>query len=131
MGGIRRILAVDDEEPVLFVLKHTLERMVNGFVVETASDGREALEKVGQQKYDLVLTDVRMPFVDGIELTEEIRASGSHTVVLWLTAYGSTVERAEARKLGVSCCLIKPLRIGAIRQAVRDALADTAPTGPS
>jgi two-component system capsular synthesis sensor histidine kinase RcsC len=122
MSETKRILAVDDEEQVLFVLRHTLEGIVNGFVVETASGGREALEKIGTQHYDLVLTDVRMPAVDGIALTKAIRSLGNHTAVLWLTAYGSSGMEGQAERLGVDRCLTKPLRIGAIRDAVREAL---------
>ena len=127
MGEAKRILAVDDEEQVLFVLRHTLERMVNGFVVETASGGREALQKLDTREYDLVLTDVRMPAVDGIELTKAIRSSGRRTVVLWLTAYGSSEVQAQAQQLGVARCLLKPLRIGTIRDAVREALGTATP----
>jgi CheY-like chemotaxis protein len=129
MSNTKRILAVDDEERVLFVLRHTLEGMTGELVVETASGGREALEKVGAHEYDLVLTDVRMPAADGIELTKAIRSSGGHTAVLWLTAYGSTGVQAQAQQLGVERCLLKPLRIGAIRDAVREALHIAGPNG--
>jgi DNA-binding NtrC family response regulator len=122
MGERKRILVVDDEARVLFVLRHTLARVVDQYEVETASSGREALQKIGETHFDLVLTDLRMPGIDGIELSREVRARSPHTAIIWMTAFGSYGVAAEAEELGVDGCLDKPVKIDRIREAVHDAL---------
>ena len=117
-----RILIVDDDPRVLLILRTTLERMKNGYRIVAARDGAEALQKVTAQPFDLVITDVRMPGIDGIELVEAIRASTLNTAVIWITAYGCHRLQAECERLDVYRCLDKPLRIGQIRQAALGAL---------
>ena len=121
----KRILIADDDPRVLLILRPTLERMKNGNRIEAARDGTEALQKVAAQPFDLVITDVRMPGLDGIELVEAIRASKLNTAVIWITAYGCHRLQAECKRLDVYCCLDKPLRIGEIRQAALEALKTT------
>jgi DNA-binding NtrC family response regulator len=122
MGERKRILVVDDEARVLFVLRHTLARVIEQYEVETASSGREALQKIAEMDFDLVLTDLRMPDVDGIELSRQLRAHSPHTVIIWMTAFGSYGVAAVAEELGIDSCLDKPVKIDRIREAVRDAL---------
>jgi two-component system response regulator HydG len=117
----KHILVVDDEERVLFVMRGALTRLGDGYRVVTASSGREALDKARQIPFDLVLTDLRMPGMDGIELTEAIRALDSGAIVIWMTAYGCHKVRAEAAQLSIYCCLDKPIKVGQIRQIVRQA----------
>ena len=117
-----RILIADDDPRVLLILRTTLERMKNGYSIVAARDGAEALQKVATQPFDLVITDVRMPGIDGIELVEAIRASKLNTAVIWITAYGCNRLQAERDRLDVYRCLDKPLRIGEIRQAALEAL---------
>jgi DNA-binding NtrC family response regulator len=118
----KRILIVDDETRVLFVLRGALTRLGDGYQVVTASSGRAALATVKQTPFDLVLTDLRMPDMDGIALTEAIRALQPGTVVIWMTAYGHHKVRTEAAQLAVYRCLDKPIKIGQIRQIVLEAL---------
>jgi DNA-binding NtrC family response regulator len=118
----RRILVVDDDESVLAVLRDVLIRLGQGYEIVTAGDGRDALAIVGQMRFDLVITDLMMPDVDGIVLTQHIRESTSDTAVIWMTAYGCHRVRAEAARLAVYCCLEKPVEVGRIRQTVREAL---------
>jgi CheY-like chemotaxis protein len=117
----KRVLVVDDEERVLFVMRGALARLGDGYQVVTASSGREALDKAKQTPFDVILTDLRMPGMDGIELTEAIRALDSGVIVIWLTAYGCHNVRTEAAQLSIYCCLDKPIKIGQIRQIVREA----------
>lgn len=117
----KRILIADDDPRVLLILRTTLERMKNGYRIVAARDGTEALHKVAAQPFDLVVTDVRMPGIDGIELVEAIRASKLDMAVIWITAYGCNKLQAECDRLDVYCCLDKPLRIGEIRQAALEA----------
>jgi len=127
--GRKQILIVDDDPKVLLILRVTLERMKSGYQIEVAHGGREALEKVEEKPFDLVITDVRMPDIDGIELVEAIRALQSHTSVIWITAYGCHNLKGECTRLAVCRCLDKPLRIGQIRQAAREALGIAAGPG--
>lgn len=122
----RRILIADDDPAVLLILQATLERMENGYGIVAARDGAEALQEVLSQPFDLVITDVRMPGLDGIELVEAIRASKVTVAVIWITAYGCQNLRSECERLNVYCCLDKPLRIGEIRRAAKEALASKA-----
>jgi DNA-binding NtrC family response regulator len=125
MGACKRILAIDDDERVLFVLRRTLMRMRNGYEIVTARNSREALDEINARPFDLVITDLRMPGMDGVELTEKIRALNSDTVVIWITAYGCHKVEAEAARLSVYKCLEKPLKVTEIRQIAQEALRST------
>lgn len=118
----RRILIADDDPVVLLILRATLERMKDSCQIVTAHNGADALRQTAAQPVDLIITDVRMPGIDGIELVERLRASGSDTEVIWITAFGCDGLEEECNRLNVYRCLDKPLRIGGIRQAVKDAL---------
>jgi DNA-binding NtrC family response regulator len=117
-----RILVVDDDERVLFVLRRALLAFRNGYEIVIAPDGREALNKAKEIPFDLVITDLKMPGVDGIALTQAIRDLNSGTVVVWITAYGCAQVSGEAARLSVYECLEKPLRIDEIRRVVQEAL---------
>jgi DNA-binding NtrC family response regulator len=118
----QRILIVDDDPRVLFILRTTLERIEDEYQIQVAHGGREALGKVEEEPFDLVITDVRMPGIDGIELVKAIRALKLNTAVIWITAYGCYRLQEEGKQLSVYCCLDKPLRIGEIRKAAQEAL---------
>ena len=118
----KRILVVDDDERVLFVLHDILAGLGNQYEVVTAQSGYEALDKARKKPFDLLVADLRMPGLDGVELTEAVRTLSPSTVVIWITAYGSQETNAEARRLGVYRCLDKPLEVAEIRQIAREAL---------
>ena len=128
MGACKRILAIDDDERVLFVLRRTLMGLNDGCEIVTAQNGCEALDKIRARPFDLVITDMRMPGMDGVELTEKIRALNSDTVVIWITAYGCHKVEAEAARLSVYECLEKPLKVTEIRRVVQEALRSTGVT---
>jgi DNA-binding NtrC family response regulator len=122
MDARKRILVVDDDERVLFVLHDTLARLGSEYEVVTAQNGHEALDKVRKMPFDLLIADLRMLGMDGIELTEAVRTLSPSTVVIWITAYGSQETNADARRLRVYRCLDKPLEVAEIRQIAREAL---------
>lgn len=124
MGLRKRILVVDDEERVLFVLSEGLAMLGKEYEIVTAGGSREALDKITQAAFDLVITDLRMPDIDGLQLTEAIKALNPVTIVLWITAYDCYKLRGEAERLGVYRCLDKPLEIKEIRETVREALGE-------
>ncbi len=82
----RTILVVDDEESIRFLYREELED--EGYRVITASDGEEALRKVGEEKPDLITLDIRMPGMDGIEVLHRIRDMDKEIPVIMSTAYG-------------------------------------------
>jgi len=122
MSTCKHILIVDDDERVLFVLHRALTRMGDGYEVMTAESGREALSKARATPFDLLITDLRMADMGGIELTEAIKALNAETAVVWVTAYGCHKVVNEAARLSVYKCLDKPLRMAKIRRVVREAL---------
>jgi DNA-binding NtrC family response regulator len=122
MQNFKRILVVDDDERVLLVFHDALMRLGCEFEIATARNGREALEKAREAPFDLIITDLRMPDMDGIALTEAIREIDLEVAVIWMTAYGCHEMRDEAARLAVYRCLDKPVEIGEIREAVRQAL---------
>jgi CheY-like chemotaxis protein len=113
---------VDDDPTVLLILRGTLERMTNSPQIVVARDGTEALAKVQNGSFDLVITDVRMPGIDGIQLVKAIRALKVDTAVIWITAYGCHGLHAAGERLGVYRCLDKPFSISQIRQATLEVL---------
>ena len=118
----RRILIVDDEEQVLFVWRLALEKLAGICTVETARNGHEALHKMEQDPFDLVITDLRMPGLSGQELTQELKALQPELPVVWITAYRSVDIDAEATQLRVTRCLDKPMTVAQIRQIVPQVL---------
>lgn len=122
MSRRKRILIVDDDPNVLLILRATMERMGDGYRIAVARDGTEAWEMFENKPFDLVVSDVRMPGIDGIELVEMIRASNTKTAVIWITAYGCHNLQTERKRLNVNFCLDKPLRIAEIRQVAQEAM---------
>lgn len=121
MEDCKHILIVDDDQRVLFVLSRALRSLENGCSIETAESAREALEKARSTPYDIVITDILMPGMDGRELTEEIRDLHPEAAVIWITAHGAYRFRSDVERLDVCQCLEKPIQIAELRQAVVDA----------
>lgn len=118
-----RILVADDEENIRFLWRTALLKPEGAYDVVAACDGREALEEVARSPFDLVITDIRMPRMDGLALTEAIRQLGYTMPIIWFTAQPIPGLDQEAGPLGVHCCLYKPLRVRTMRQTVADALS--------
>jgi CheY-like chemotaxis protein len=122
MSAFKRVLIVDDEDKILFVVRHALERLGEACQVETAENGRKALELACDAPFDLVVTDLRMPDMDGIKLTEALRGLKDGPSVIWMTAYHCGGQETEMERLGVCGCIDKPIEIGEIRRIVSEAL---------
>lgn len=116
-----RILIVDDDEHVRFVLGSALEKVENVTVV-AAGNSLEALNIAREQTFDLLITDLRLPRMNGLALTSAFRKLDGDTPVVWLTAYGCHRMRHEAETLDVYQCLNKPVEIQEIRGVARAAL---------
>jgi len=122
MNKDARILIVDDDPRVLLILSTALKRMKDGYSVVAVQNGTEALQLVTTEAFDLVVTDVRMPGIDGIELVQNIRDLNLNTMVIWITAYGCSRLQAQCDRLDIFRCLDKPIGINEIRQAAVEAL---------
>jgi len=115
------VLVVDDERAMREFLGMLLEKQ--GHRVIAASDGEQALRFVEQQAPDLIISDLRMPKVDGIGLLAGIREQHPHLPVILITAYASLESTIEAMQLGADDYITKPFRIDEIRLVVEKALA--------
>ena len=114
------ILVVDDEPNILFILESTFRN--EGYRIETATCGLEALEKIREHIYQLILLDLNMRPVDGLQVLAELRKRDNNTVVIILTAHSSMESAVEALHLGAFDYLFKPVAPDAIRQRVREGL---------
>jgi len=102
------IMVVDDEEIVRESLFHWFKKY--GHVVETASSGFEALDKLEKHPFQLLFVDIKMPGMDGIELLEKVKAEYPDTIVIIITAYGSIESAVKAMRIGASDYLLKPFK---------------------
>ncbi|HUX83501.1 MAG TPA: sigma-54 dependent transcriptional regulator [Halothiobacillus sp.] len=116
-----RILVVDDEDKMRRLLEMALVAM--GHDVVQAADGQEALALYTENPFDLILTDLRMPKLDGIGLLKAIRERGDDIPVVVLTAHGSVASAVEAMKLGATDYIIRPFEMSTVELAVSRALA--------
>lgn len=123
MEESKRILVVDDEAEVLFILRAALMSLQGDVEISTARNGREALGKIEKTAFDLLITDINMPEINGIELTMEARSLMPDIQVVWITGYNNTGHLHEiGTQMGVYRCLDKPVKIGAIRETALKAL---------
>jgi DNA-binding NtrC family response regulator len=116
-----RVLIVDDEPRVLNSLRMVLQS--EGFEVETASSGAEALERLRACDFDVMVCDLCMSPVDGMELVRGARHLRPGTQVIILTGYASPNTAAEAQRHDVFDYMVKPVPAGVLAEAVRNAAA--------
>jgi DNA-binding NtrC family response regulator len=103
-----KILIVDDEAPVREMLQRGLTQM-GGYFVEVAQNGLEAIEKIEKDVFDLVLTDLKMPEMDGMELLKMVKGTRPEMMVILMTAYGSIETAVKAIKMGANDYITKPI----------------------
>jgi DNA-binding NtrC family response regulator len=106
---IAKILIVDDEVDMLMLLRMLIEDNTQ-FEVETTNNPSEALKLFSNKDFDLVITDLKMPGMDGLELFDELQGIKSNVPVIMVTAYGSLEASESALKRGVSDFITKPFR---------------------
>lgn len=115
-----RILTIDDEKAIRFALKDILE--LEGYQVDQAEDGPTGLDLLIQQKYDVVLCDIKMPRMDGLEVLERARALAPDAAFIMLSAHGNIELAVEATKKGAFDFLPKPPDLNRLLVTVRNAL---------
>ena len=111
---------MDDEKNVLTTIQAILQE--DGFEVDIANDGKPAIEAIRARHYDLVLTDLKMPEVDGLAVLAEARKSSPNTVTMMMTGYGSLPSALEAVQLGAYDYLLKPMEVPELKHAVKRGL---------
>ena len=116
----QRVLVVDDEANMRRVLEIMLQKM--GHETCSASNGREALDFVKAEAFDLVLTDLRMPEMDGVALLDAIQAQDVEVPVILLTAYGTVESAVEAMKKGAYDYILRPFDVEAVERIITRAL---------
>ncbi len=125
---MKKILIIEDEEPLAEALKYTLGR--EGYLVEVALDGTAGLEKYRVQHPDLVLLDLMLPGVDGLEVCKRIRA-GSRVPILMLTAKDSDLDEVLGLEIGADDYVTKPFDTRKLIARIRALLRRSSPEGES
>jgi two-component system, NtrC family, response regulator PilR len=118
---MKRILIVDDEQSMREMLAILLKK--EGLDVRSAGSRSEAAETLRRGPVDLVLTDVKLPDGDGLEILRHVKSGSPETAVVVMTAYGTSEMAVAARKLGAEAYILKPFDVDELRIVVRDALA--------
>lgn len=114
----RRLLIVDDEETLTFSLYQSFILSNKDYEVATAASGEEALDKMNEAPFDLIITDIFMPGISGLDLLKIVQDDFPATVVIVMTAYGSDEKKDEATKLGARHYVEKPFEMKSLREMV-------------
>ena len=117
--GSARILLVDDEHSVQTLLAYPLRK--DGFEVVAAHDGREALDRFAEQRFDLVVLDIMLPKLDGIEVCRRLR-SRSQVPIIMLTARGDEIDKVVGLEMGADDYITKPFSVREFRSRVKAVL---------
>ena len=115
-----RILLVDDEQPIQTLLSFPLQR--DGYEVVQAADGAEALARFDEQIFDLVVLDVMLPRMDGLEVCRRLRAKGETVPIIMLTAKSEEIDKVLGLELGADDYITKPFSMREFRSRVKAAL---------
>jgi two-component system response regulator MprA len=122
-----RVLIVDDEPAVRAALDRALR--LDGYEVDLAADGAEALDKIADTRQDAVVLDVAMPGIDGLEVCRRLRDAGDRTPVLMLTARDAVDDRVAGLDAGADDYLVKPFALKELKARLRALLRRAEPPG--
>ncbi len=111
------ILAVDNEERMCKLIKTSLE--LDGFEVDYALGGQEAIDKIGQKSYEIIITDLKMDTVDGLQVLDYARVHSPQSEVILITAFATQETALEAMKKGAYDYLIKPFKMDELALRIR------------
>jgi two-component system response regulator (stage 0 sporulation protein F) len=120
----KRVLVVDDEPHVTMMLVESLEKLGEDYAIETAHSGEEALARVRQATYAVLITDYKMPGMNGLDLAQMVHRLSPETRIILMTAYSSETLRHTAGQMELDGYLSKPFSITHIRDMVRSAAGD-------
>ena len=117
-----QVLLIEDEEPIRRVLSRILSEENENYQVTEAVDGKEGLKILGSKQFDLVLCDIKMPKMDGIEVLQKSNEKNMHVPFIMLTGHGNVETAVEAMKLGAYDFISKPPDLNRLLTSVRNAL---------
>ena len=117
-----KILIIEDEEPIRRVLVRILSDEDSSFEIQEASDGKKGIDLIKKESFDLVLCDIKMPKVDGIELLQRTRKTNTSLPFIMLTGHGNIETAVESMKLGAYDFISKPPDLNRLINSVRNAL---------
>jgi len=118
----KKIVVIDDEKIVCDMAKKILE--AEGYEVETFTDSQVALDRIRAQSFDLVITDLKMENVSGMDILKEVNRLYPHTRVIMLTAYATLDATIEAIRERIYDFFPKPVKIDELKKSVKKALRD-------
>ena len=124
VGGLVNVLAVDDQPIILDLLRAMCQTLE--YRIETATNGATAITLAENQEFDIVLTDLAMPGLSGLETARRIREIQPHTPIILLTGWEATIEQAELDSSGITEVLYKPFRIEQLTEIIRKRIAQRA-----
>jgi len=116
----RRILLIDDDETIIVPFQLILQK--EGYQVDTASTGLQALEKAGEMEYQMVISDIKLPDVQGIEVAKKIRELNRNTRLIIITGFPDLADSLETIDLGIDEILIKPIKPDELLRAVKESI---------
>ncbi len=119
---MKNILIIEDEKEIRDGLAEVLED--GGFLVDSAENGQLGLEKIGKKDFDVIVTDLIMPVVGGMEVLRETKRIKPHSRVILITAFATIDNAVEAMKAGASDYITKPFRIDEVQTKIRKVLAE-------
>ena len=120
MMSRKRVLIVDDDQTILQMLEHSLKSLGPEYEISTVTDSTEALAKVQEQFFDLVVSDYMMPTITGVDLASAIRKVSPKTQVVLMTAFGTSRLRDTTKIVGVDAYLDKPFTLDEIHRIIQD-----------
>jgi DNA-binding response OmpR family regulator len=115
-----KILIIDDEQNILRYLSDALED--EGYTIVTKASGTEAISSLDSENFDLVLVDLKLRDIDGLEVMREVKKRSADTVVIMLTGHGSLESAMEAIRTGAADYLLKPIKIQALKDSLKEGL---------
>jgi DNA-binding response OmpR family regulator len=116
----RRILLIDDDETIIAPFQLILQK--EGYQVDTASTGRQALEKAREMEYQMVISDIVLPDIRGIEVAKKIREFNRNIRLIIITGFPDLADSIETIDLGIDEILIKPIKPDELLRAVKESI---------
>jgi DNA-binding NtrC family response regulator len=113
---LNKILVVDDEESIRIMLKRVLSG--KEYEIQEACNGLDALKKIAKEKYSVILLDLKMPEMDGLQMINKMKEMDINTPIIMMSAYGTIPEAVEAMKLGAVDYLVKPFDLDELKMSL-------------
>jgi two-component system response regulator HydG len=120
METYRTVLVVDDDKSILRTFTRILQK--NGYKIDTAETGKEAIEKADKNHYDLALVDIRLPDMDGTDLLAKIKKQLKNTIKIMITGFPSLESGVKALDEGADAYLVKPVKPEELLMLIKEKL---------